>query len=295
MGDTNPICTLGDYSKPSHVGYSNTIQLPVGNNVLPLRSDIIQLVQNECSLHGLWSKDTNQHLKDFLELLDSLDLDGSITTWEDLTTYFFAQFFPPERTAKLFKKNDDSHKEELKARGLAMEYSDIFLTRSELAYHMYHMCRLIPLIFLRNPIIMERYPSNLKIPCNIGHVHVEKAYIDLKSTLNIITRMVYNWIRRIKLDPRENSDMGVSNFTGRIKGIHAFVRNFTYVIEFMIIEDISSIIDPRLSQVVLGKPFVEISNMTHNPPKGVVRCRPMGWDSFAMWDLDSTTWGGRVE
>nr|GEV85951.1 hypothetical protein [Tanacetum cinerariifolium] len=35
--------------------------------------------------------------------------------------------------------------------------------------------------------------------------------------------------------------------------------------------DIISIIDPRLSQVVLGKPFVEISNMTHDPPEGVVR------------------------
>ncbi|GJX77146.1 retrotransposon ORF1 [Tanacetum coccineum] len=31
------------------------------------------------------------------------------------------------------------------------------------------------------------------------------------------------------------------------------------------------IIDPRLSQVVLGKPFVDISNMTHDPPEGVVR------------------------
>ncbi|GJV05643.1 hypothetical protein Tco_1343299 [Tanacetum coccineum] len=41
--------------------------------------------------------------------------------------------------------------------------------------------------------------------------------------------------------------------------------------KFMIVEDISSIIDPRLSQVVLGKPFVEISNMTHDPPEGVVR------------------------
>ncbi|GJW06915.1 MAK10-like protein, partial [Tanacetum coccineum] len=29
---------------------------------------------------------------------------GSITTWEDLTTRFLAQFFPPERTAKL--RND---------------------------------------------------------------------------------------------------------------------------------------------------------------------------------------------
>ncbi|GKE99336.1 hypothetical protein Tco_0022687, partial [Tanacetum coccineum] len=33
MGDENPICTLGDYSKPSHEGYRNTIELPVGNNV----------------------------------------------------------------------------------------------------------------------------------------------------------------------------------------------------------------------------------------------------------------------
>ncbi|GJR01511.1 zinc finger, CCHC-type containing protein [Tanacetum coccineum] len=133
MGDANPIRTLGDYSKPSHEGYRNTIELPVGNNVVPLRSDTIRLVQNGCSFHGLRSEDPNQHLKDFLKLVDSLDLDGenrertrlrlfqfslrdqasnwlerlpagSITTWEDLTTRFLAQFFPPRRTAKL--RND---------------------------------------------------------------------------------------------------------------------------------------------------------------------------------------------
>nr|GEX42174.1 MAK10-like protein [Tanacetum cinerariifolium] len=35
-GDENPIHTLGDYSKPSHKGYRNTIDLPDGNNVVPL-------------------------------------------------------------------------------------------------------------------------------------------------------------------------------------------------------------------------------------------------------------------
>ncbi|GJS02017.1 hypothetical protein Tco_0318525 [Tanacetum coccineum] len=92
LGDANPIRTLGDYSRPSHKGYRNTIELPEGNNV-----------------------DSNQHLKDYLKLVDSLDLDvenrermrlrlfqlslhdqasnwlknlpaGSISTWEDLTT-----------------------------------------------------------------------------------------------------------------------------------------------------------------------------------------------------------------
>ncbi|GKB25741.1 hypothetical protein Tco_0865142 [Tanacetum coccineum] len=117
MGDENPIRTLGDYSKPSHEGYRNTIELPEGNNVVPLRSDTIRLVQNGCSFHGLRSEDPNQHLQDFLKLVDSLDLDGenrermrlrlfqfslhdqasnwleclpagSISTWEDLTTRF---------------------------------------------------------------------------------------------------------------------------------------------------------------------------------------------------------------
>ncbi|GJW94792.1 zinc finger, CCHC-type containing protein [Tanacetum coccineum] len=133
MGDENPIRTLEDYSKPSHEGYRNTIELPVGNNVAPFRSDTIRLVQNGCSFHELRSEDPNQHLKDFLKLVDSLDLDGenrertrlrlfqfslrdqasnwleplptgSITTWEDLTTRFLAQFFPQGRTTKL--RND---------------------------------------------------------------------------------------------------------------------------------------------------------------------------------------------
>ncbi|GJV33174.1 hypothetical protein Tco_1393574 [Tanacetum coccineum] len=115
MRDENPICTLGDYSKPSHEGYRNTIELPVGKNMVPLRSNTIWLVQNGCSFYGLLSEDPNQHLKDFLKLVDSLDFDsenrertrlclfqfslhdqasnwlerlrtGSITTWEDLTT-----------------------------------------------------------------------------------------------------------------------------------------------------------------------------------------------------------------
>ncbi|GJQ99007.1 zinc finger, CCHC-type containing protein [Tanacetum coccineum] len=104
MRDKNHIRTLGDYSKPSHEGYMNTIELSVGNNVVPLRSNTIRLVQNGCSFQGLRSEDPNQHLKDFLKLVDSLDLDGSITTWEDLTTRFLAQFFPSGKTAKL--RND---------------------------------------------------------------------------------------------------------------------------------------------------------------------------------------------
>ncbi|GKF47107.1 hypothetical protein Tco_0136909 [Tanacetum coccineum] len=50
-----------------------------------------------------------------------------------------------------------------------------------------------------------------------------------------------------------------------------FVGNFTYVSDFMIVEDISSVIDPRLSPVVLGKPFVELSDMAYDLSLGVVK------------------------
>ncbi|GJX94787.1 hypothetical protein Tco_0349373 [Tanacetum coccineum] len=60
-------------------------------------------------------------------------------------------------------------------------------------------------------------------------------------------------------------------FNRKIKGCIMSLWDFTYVIDFMTVEDISSIIDLRLSQAVLGEPIVEISNMTHDPPEGVVR------------------------
>nr|GEU79508.1 retrotransposon Orf1 [Tanacetum cinerariifolium] len=172
---------------------------------------------------------------------------------------------------EIILKDDDSCKEEPKAEGQEVEYFDIFPTRSELAYHKYLMCGPVHLIFLRNPIITEGCPSNLKIPCNIGHVHVKKVYIDLDSPLNIMIRMVYNWIMRRKLDPRENANGGIRNFTRRIKGMHVFIGNFTYVVDFMIVEDISSIIDPMLSHVARRKPFIEVSNMTHDLPEGIFR------------------------
>ncbi|GJS98538.1 hypothetical protein Tco_0819708 [Tanacetum coccineum] len=117
---------------------------------------------------------------------------------------------------EIFPNDDNSRKEEPEAREKEVEYFNVFPTRIELAYHKYLMCGPIPSIFLRKPIIMEGCPSNLKIPCNIRHVHVEKAYIDLNSPLNIMTRIRYNWIVRRKLDPRENVNEGVSNLTRRI-------------------------------------------------------------------------------
>ncbi|GJX44912.1 MAK10-like protein [Tanacetum coccineum] len=96
MGDENPIRTLGDYSKPSHEGYRN-IELPEGNNVVPLRFDTIWLGKNVPAFISISLCD---QASNWLKRLPA----GSISTWEDLTTRFLAQFFPSGRTAKL--RND---------------------------------------------------------------------------------------------------------------------------------------------------------------------------------------------
>ncbi|GJR19512.1 hypothetical protein Tco_0968039 [Tanacetum coccineum] len=109
MGDENPIRTLGDYSKRSHEGYRNTIELLVGNNVVPLRSDTIRLVQNRWSFYELRFEDQNQHLKDFLKLVDSLDLDDE---HRERTRLHLLQFSLRDQVAiglNIFLQNPSPH------------------------------------------------------------------------------------------------------------------------------------------------------------------------------------------
>ncbi|GJY59985.1 zinc finger, CCHC-type containing protein [Tanacetum coccineum] len=93
MGDKNPIRTLRDYSRPSHEGYRNTIELPDGNNVVPLLSDTIR-ERKHLHFFQFFLRD---QASNWLECLPS----GSISTWEDITTRFLAQFFPLGGAVKL--------------------------------------------------------------------------------------------------------------------------------------------------------------------------------------------------
>ncbi|GKA57062.1 hypothetical protein Tco_0756250 [Tanacetum coccineum] len=78
MGDENPIRTPGDYSKPSHEGYGNTIELPKGNNVVPLRSDTIWRTIDQSASGKL--RDSNA--KESCALLEDLTLYDN-ESWND--------------------------------------------------------------------------------------------------------------------------------------------------------------------------------------------------------------------
>ncbi|GJU55388.1 hypothetical protein Tco_1229102 [Tanacetum coccineum] len=67
MGDENPIRTLGDYSRPNYKGYQNTIDLPDGNNVVPLRSDTIRTAKLQNDILMFQQHQVNLSLKHGLD------------------------------------------------------------------------------------------------------------------------------------------------------------------------------------------------------------------------------------
>ena len=75
-----------------------------------------------------------------------------------------------------------------------------------------------------------------------------------------------------QLGPRIFSNTGwMSNFVGKLKGLHVLVGNFIYVTDFVIVEDIRTVIDSCLTQVVFEKPFVEASKTSYDISLGIVR------------------------
>ncbi|GKB29431.1 hypothetical protein Tco_0868832 [Tanacetum coccineum] len=83
---------------------------------------------------------------------------------------------------ELIKNNDCPNNEEMEGDGDVLDEEEFggdhfnkFPTRSELAYHKYLMSVPIPSMILSDPIIVGGNLLNLKIPCNIGHVHVRRA------------------------------------------------------------------------------------------------------------------------
>ncbi|GJT99920.1 hypothetical protein Tco_1110259 [Tanacetum coccineum] len=352
MGDENPIYTLRDYSKPSHEGYRNTIELPIGNNVVPLRSDTIRLLQNGCSFHRLWSEDPNQHLKDFLKLVDSIELDGANSLRNGSFSTYSSNYQPKLEKAlidfdshqekrlsslrtQLGQMQDDmiskinllwktvseklddtlirntSKENEAKKKDAEKssttnckghettdeiedkveseeevkeetkeeteeeeegnpEHFDTFLTMNKLRYYKW---------LLKNPRpprvkakIRTRDVNNVMFSCMIGQFNKEKPYLDLESPVNIMSRLHYNWIISNRLEPRRKPSNPKKNynFIRRVMGLKVFVENFTYECDFMVLEDMTSVIDHYIGSVVFGKPFVEAIGLVYNREEGTV-------------------------
>ncbi|GKE07561.1 hypothetical protein Tco_1399579, partial [Tanacetum coccineum] len=145
-----------------------------------------------------------------------------------------------------------------------------FLTMEELTHHEW---------LLKNPRppwvkarIRARSPNNIKISCMISHFFKRHAYIDLESPLNIMSRHHYNQIMTYALRSRQKplNPNKINNFVGRIRGLKIFIESFAYKCDFMILEDITSIIDHHLGEMVYGRSFIEETGLVYNENEGAI-------------------------
>ncbi|GJX02468.1 hypothetical protein Tco_0186381 [Tanacetum coccineum] len=239
MGDENPRRTLGDYSRPSHEGYRNTIEVPNGNDLAPLRSDTIRQTIDQAAGGKLHDKNDEESWA-LLEDVALYDNETSSINDDEKT-------FPPPRrvrfvnTTTLVKKEKESRDttprehegltsevdDEVGSNELEkeeeddLEYFNMFPSMKELEYHEWRHYKQI----MSQKLESRKKPSNL--------------------------------CKR-------------SNFVGSVRGLKVFIENFTYECDFMILEDTTSIIDHDLGEISFGKPFIEETSLAYDKEEGTI-------------------------
>ncbi|GJR62727.1 hypothetical protein Tco_1504889 [Tanacetum coccineum] len=170
-------------------------------------------------------------------------------------------FYPVERIKELELRTQrrNNFEEEL--------FKNSFLTEKELAYHKELLGEPQPPFSTLEPKFRMGDPWSLKIPCVISTVY------NLQSPINIMSHAYYNKIKEKPFQARRNSYQPYKfyNLVRISKNMHIFIGCFVYVMDFMILEDLGSIIDSGLSEVVLGKPFARTYKLTYDESLRLIR------------------------
>ncbi|GKA04976.1 hypothetical protein Tco_0684096 [Tanacetum coccineum] len=206
MGDENPIRTFRDYSKPSHEGYRNTIELPEGKNAVPLHSDTIWTYSKKSLIMAsIFSTKS----KSFMTMSIPPQDEPSINRPMD---------------ARLSKSEADFKQQQ----GEMTNKIDIVLKAIT-----DRITGALPSDTVKNPKLNFN-PTTLVLSAHDSHEE------ELREDENTARRGV------------------------EVEYFNTFPTRIELAYH-------NSIIDPRLSQVVIGKPFIEISNMTHDLSLEVVK------------------------
>ncbi|GKE88604.1 hypothetical protein Tco_1566079 [Tanacetum coccineum] len=153
-------------------------------------------------------------------------------------------------------------------------FKDRFPTEEELVYHKELLGEPQPPFSTLEPKIRRGDPWSLKIPYVIGTVYTGHAYIDLQSPVNIMSRAYYNKIREKPFSINVVKPIPIhTSFATSLEEPKTciYLLDVFYVVDFMILEDLGSIIDSGLSEVVLGQPFAHTSKLTYDESLGLIR------------------------
>ncbi|GKB41075.1 hypothetical protein Tco_0886017 [Tanacetum coccineum] len=90
------------------------------------------------------------------------------------------------------------------------------------------------------------------------------AYLDPFLPMNIISRKAYN---TIMVEGLEGTG---KNLVAIVKDVYVFVRSFTYITDFVVLEDIGEFIMSDMAEILMSKPFRKITKLKYDVAKGLV-------------------------
>ncbi|GJU93063.1 hypothetical protein Tco_1317819 [Tanacetum coccineum] len=125
---------------------------------------------------------------------------------------------------------------------------------------------MIDIIKTRNNESFDEYPSfcdidqninidcayNLRFSCMIGFEHVNANFF-LPFSINVMSREFYNSIMKDKFEYKGK------NVVGAFMNIPIFVRNFSVVSYFVVVENMDGYQDQDMGDVIVGEPFCKAS------------------------------------
>ncbi|GKB62508.1 reverse transcriptase domain-containing protein [Tanacetum coccineum] len=125
---------------------------------------------------------------------------------------------------------------------------------------------MIDIIKTRNNESFDEYPSfcdfdrkihidhayNLRFSCMIGFKHVSAIFFPILF-VNMMSREFYNSIIKDKVELKGK------NVVGAFMNVPIFVRNFSVVTRFVVLENIDGYRDQDMGDIILGEPFCKAS------------------------------------
>ncbi|GJX06290.1 hypothetical protein Tco_0194222 [Tanacetum coccineum] len=115
----------------------------------------------------------------------------------------------------------------------------------------------------REKVINSFNGDDLAFQCMIGFRKFV-AYFDPFLPMNIITRKAYNTIMV------EGLESTGENLVVIVRDVYVFIGSFTYIMDFVLLEDIGEFIQINKAEVVMGKPFRKITKLKYDYAKGLM-------------------------
>ncbi|GKB44198.1 homeodomain-like protein [Tanacetum coccineum] len=114
----------------------------------------------------------------------------------------------------------------------------------------------------RERIINSFNKDDLAFECMIGFRKFT-AYLDPFLPMNIISRKAYN---TIMVDRLEGTG---KNLVAIVRDVYVFVGSFTYIMDFVVLEDIGEFIMSDMAKFLMGRPFRKITKLKYDVAKGI--------------------------